>query len=415
MVAVLSRMGGFRDCAILDDPIEKDHAMSLSVGRMFKILSFWCFYVVLVVSLGCSNEVTGKAKAEDPRKKLVVPVFVGIAAEKSVPVDVRAIGNVQASARVAIKAQVTGELTGVHFNEGQFVKKGDLLFTIDPRPFDARLKQIEANLARSRVQLQNARKQVERYGSVVKKGYVAEDQYDQVVSNSAVLDATVRADEAAVEQARLELKYTSIRSPINGSTGDLKLHAGNVIKANDNDQPMVTINQISPIHVTFSVPEQNLPEIKQHMAMGSLDVTAVVPGDAGGPVKGVLSFMDNQVDSATGTIQLKGTFPNDDRRLWPGQYVNVVLTLSTQRGVVVVPSQAVQTGQQGSYVYVVRPDMTVDYRIVELGRNIDQEVVVKNGLSFGEKVVTEGQLRLAPGAQVKIADGGAGAAEEVKP
>jgi multidrug efflux system membrane fusion protein len=320
---------------------------------------------------------------------------------------------VEASARVVIKAQVAGELTGVHFQEGQFVNRGDLLFTIDPRPFEARLKQAEANLARSRAQLQNARKQVERYGSVVQKGYVAEDQYDQVVVSSAALDATVRADEAAVEMARLELKYAAIRSPISGSTGDLKLDAGNVIKANDNDQPMVTIHQVSPVHVVFSVPEQNLPEIRQHMARGKLEVLATPPGDAGGPIKGELTFVDNQVDSTTGTIQLKGAFPNEDRRLWPGQFVSVVLTLSQERGMVVVPTQSVQTGQEGAYVYVVKPDMTVDYRLLELGRTIDQEVVVKKGLGSGEKVVTEGQLRLAPGVLVKVAEseGAKGSAE----
>jgi multidrug efflux system membrane fusion protein len=372
--------------------------------------------MALALAQACSNEATGKAKAGDPRKQLIVPVMVGTAVEKNVPVQVRAIGNVDASARVVIKAQVAGELTGVHFREGQLVKKNDLLFTIDPRPFEARLKQAEANLAKSRAQLQNARKQVERYGSVVKKGYVAEDQYDQVVVNSAVLDATVRADEAAVEQARLELRYATIRSPISGTTGHLKLDAGNIIKANDNDQPIVTINQISPIHVVFSVPEQALPEIQRHMALGRLVVAAIVPGDVDEPVTGDLTFVDNQVDSTTGTIQLKGTFPNEDRRLWPGQFVNVVLTLSEERGMVVVPSQAVQTGQQGSYVYVVKPDMTVDYRALELGRAIDQEVVVKKGLADGEKVVTEGQLRLAPGIQVKVAEGGgAKASGEVKP
>jgi len=373
-------------------------------------------WMVLALAQACSNEATGKAKAEDPKKKLIVPVLVGTAVERNVPVQVSAIGNVEASARVVIKAQVAGELTGVHFREGQFVKKGDLLFTIDPRPFEARLKQAEANLAKSRAQLQNAKKLVERYGSVVQKGYVAEDQYDQVVANSAALEATVRADEAAVEQARLELKYTTIRSPIDGSTGDLKLDAGNIIKANDNDQPMVTIHQVSPVNVVFSIPEQNLPDIRRHMGRGRLGVAAAIPGDTEGPVEGELTFVDNQVDSTTGTIQLKGAFPNEDRRLWPGQFVSVVLTLSEERGMVVVPTQAVQTGQEGSYVYVVRPDMTVDYRLLELGRTIDQEVVVKKGLGSGEKVVTEGQLRLAPGVQVKAAESAGGKAPpEVKP
>jgi multidrug efflux system membrane fusion protein len=373
-----------------------------------------CLLAAAMLIHACSDDATGKAKAEDPRKKMIVPVLVGTAVERIVPIQVRAIGNVEASARVVIKAQVAGELTAVHFREGQFVKKGDLLFTIDPRPFEARLKQAEANLAKGRAQLRNARKQVERYGSVVRKGYVAEDQYDQVLANSAALEATVRAEEAAVEQARLELKYTSIRSPIHGSTGDLKLDAGNIIKANDNDQPMVSINQVTPVHVVFSIPEQNLAEIKGHMAGGRLDVAASAPGDPGEPVTGELTFLDNQVDSTTGTIQLKGTFPNEDLRLWPGQFVNVVLRLSEESGVV-VPSQAVQTGQQGAYVYVVKADMTVDWRAVELGRSVDQEVVVKTGVVAGDRVVTEGQLRLAPGVQVKVSDSGEKPAGEVKP
>lgn len=388
--------------------------MSLRISTPLKSVSLVCLCAVSILLQACSNEATGKAKAEDPRKKMIVPVLVGAAVEKSVPVQVRAIGNVEASARVVIKAQVAGELTGVHFREGRFVKRGDLLFTIDPRPFEARLKQAEANLARSRAQLGNARKQVERYGSVVGKGYVAEDQYDQVLSSAAALEATVRAEEAAVEQARLELKYTSIRSPIDGITGDLKLDAGNIIKANDNDQPMVSINQVTPVHVVFSVPEQSLAEIKRHMAAGRLEVTAAAPGDPDESVTGELTFLDNQVDSTTGTIQLKGTFPNEDRRLWPGQFVNVILRLSEERGVV-VPSQAVQTGQQGPYVYVVKPDMTVDWRAVELGRSVDREVVVKTGVVAGDKVVTDGQLRLTPGVQVKVTDSGERSSGEVKP
>jgi multidrug efflux system membrane fusion protein len=373
--------------------------------------------LTLVLAQGCSRDATGgKAGADDPRGKMVVPVTVGTVVQKDVPVQVRAIGNVEASARVVIKAQVAGELTGVHFREGQVVQKGDLLFTIDPRPFEARLKQAEANLARSRAQLQNARKQMDRYGSVVKKGYVAEDQYDQVAANAAALDATVRAEEAAVEQARLEFRYTTIRSPISGSTGNLKLDAGNVIKANDNDQPMVTINQISPVHVVFSVPEQHLPEIQRHMAARALPVSVTIPGDPKGPVTGELSFLDNQVDSTTGTIQLKGTFPNEDRKLWPGQFVSVVVTISEELGMVVAPSQAVQSGQQGAYAYVVKPDMTVELRSLVLGQANDQEVVVKKGVAKGERVVTEGHLRLAPGVRVKVSEAGAaGASAEVKP
>jgi multidrug efflux system membrane fusion protein len=320
-------------------------------------------------------------------------------------VQLRAVGNVEAYATVDIKAQVSGELVGVHFKEGQEVKKGDLLFTIDPRPLEARLKQIEANLAKSRAQLLNARKQAERYAAVVKKGYVAEEQYDQVVANASALEATVKADEAAVENARLELRYTSIRSPVTGYTGNLMVHAGNIIKAVDTEKPIVTINQVHPINVTFAVPEQNLADLKQSMAKRALEVSATPSGDRSLPVKGELTFIDNTVNRATGTIQLKATFANDGKALWPGQFVNVTLTLGNEAGVVVLPAHSVQTGQEGQYVYVVKPDSTVDYRLVKVGRSMDGEVIVEEGVQAGEKVVTEGQLRLAPGSTVKIVEG----------
>ena len=295
----------------------------------------------------CSGDVSGRPKTEDPRKKMAVPVTVATAVTKPVPEQLRAIGNVQAYATVLIRARVGGELQGVHFKEGDEVKSGDLLFTIDPRPFDSALKQAEANLARDRAQLERARKQAERYASVVKKGYVSEDQNDQILANASALEASVRADEAAVENARLDLKYCTIRSPIKGVTGQIKVDQGNLIKANDNDNPLVTLRQTSPIYVVFSVPEQNLPELKKHMAAHPLDVAVVVPGDEGKMIRGELTFLDNSVDQTTGTILLRATFPNKDKTLWPGQFVNVTLTLTTQPDAVVIPSQALQTGQHG--------------------------------------------------------------------
>lgn len=360
---------------------------------------------LLALMIACQGDELPKSKVGDQRRTIAVPVTVSTAVERTVPVQLRAVGNVEAYATVAIRAQVSGELVGVHFKEGQEVKKGDLLFTIDPRPFEARLKQVEANLARSRAQLLNARKQAERYAAVVKNGYVAEEQYDQVVANASALEATVKADEAALENARLELRYTSIRSPITGYTGNLMVHAGNVIKAVDTEKPIVTVNQVHPIHVAFSVPEQNLADVKQSAAQSALEVCVIPSGERCLPVKGELSFVDNTVNPATGTIQLKATFSNEDKALWPGQFVSVSLVLGNESGAVVLPAHSVQTGQEGQYVYVVKADSTVDYRLVKVRRTMDGEVVIESGVQAGERVVTEGHLRLAPGSLVKIVEG----------
>ncbi len=375
-------------------------------GWRVRGLEFCAVGVLLIafVSAGCSRDAAGNPKVEDPRRKMAVPVTVAEVLQKDVPVQLRAIGTVQAYSTVSIRAQVTGELLSVHFKEGQDVKKGDLLFTIDPKPFEARLKQAEAHLARDRAQLANARKQVERYGSVVRKGYVPEEQYDQISANAAALEASVRADEAAVEMAKLELSYCTIRSPIDGTMGEVKVHQGNLIKANDNDNPMVTIKQISPIHVSFFIPEKDLPEVKKHMAAGKLEVASIIPGNEGEPFSGALDFVDNTVDPGTGTIQLKALYSNQDKKLWPGQFVNVVLTLATQPNAVVLPSRAVQTGQGGKYLFVVKPDLTVDYRPVTVGRILDQEIVIEKGVAPGEKVVTDGHLRLAPGSKISIVE-----------
>ncbi|WP_244082117.1 efflux RND transporter periplasmic adaptor subunit [Desulforhabdus sp. TSK] len=372
-----------------------------------------CLFAILSLALapllwGCSKAASGDARGKDAGKSPVVPVLAGTAVEKTVPVELRAIGNVQPYATVAIKAQVTGELVSVQFKEGQEVKKGDLLFTIDPRPFEAKLRQAEANLARDRAQLQNARKQAERYSSVAQKGYVSAEQFDQITANAAALEASVKAGEAAVESARLELKYCSIRSPLDGVAGVVKIDQGNIVKASDKDNVLVVINQVRPIYVSFSVPEQNLFSLRKYMASQKLEVTATVPGGEDRPPRGELTFLDNTVDPATGTIQLKATFANTEKLLWPGQFVNVLLRLTTLEGAVVIPGEAVQTGQEGPYVYVVKPDFTVEYRKVVLGRPVDNEIVILQGLAPGEKVVTDGQLRLAPGTQVKILDPQAG-------
>jgi membrane fusion protein, multidrug efflux system len=344
-------------------------------------------------------------KKQQPPQKLPVPVSAGTVVQKTVPVQIRAIGNVEAYSTVSVKSQIGGILTRVHFREGQDVNNGALLFTIDPRPYEAALKQAEANLAKDRAQLENARKEVQRYAELAKKGYVAQEQYDQISTNAASLEAIVNADIAVVENARLQLKYCYIYSPITGRTGNLAANEGNLIKANA-DTAMVVINQFQPIYVTFSVPEQNLSEIKRYMAEGKLRVEAFLSKEDEKPEQGVLTFVDNAVDLATGTIKLKGTFANKEKRLWPGQFVNVVLTLTSQPNAVVVPSQSIQMGQKGQYVFLIKNDLTVEDRPVVVGRTLNGETVIEKGLQAGETVVTDGQLRIVPGAKVEIKNKG---------
>jgi len=362
-----------------------------------------CFspFLVLVFLFACSG---GKT---EPPKKPAVPVTVAAVVQKTVPVLMRAIGNVEAYSTVGIKSQIGGVLMRVHFREGQDVNKGALLFTIDPRPYEAALKQAEANLAKDTAQVENAREEARRYAELVKKGYVAQEQYDQVRTNAAALEATVNADKAAVENAQLQLKYCFIYSPLTGRTGSLISYEGNLIKATA-DTSMVVINQIQPIYVTFSVPEQSLAEIKKYMAAANVKVEAVIGKDDSHPVAGVLTFVDNAVDMTTGTIKLKATFANQDKRLWPGLFVSVVVALTAQPDAIVVPSQAIQTGQSGQYVFVIKQDLTAESRPVVVSRTLDGETVVEKGLTSGEKVVTDGQLRLVPGDKVEIKSGNGG-------
>lgn len=340
-------------------------------------------------------------KAGQQASKPPVPVAVGLVIQKAVPVQLSIIGNVEPSSTVGVRAQVGGTLTGVHFKEGQDVNKGDLLFTIDPRPYEAALRQAEANLARSIAQFENAKAEERRYEELVKKGYVSQNQYEQVRTNAVALEATVFADKALVENARLNLSYCTIRAPFTGRTGSLVVYEGNLIKANA-DTPMVTINQIQPVNVSFSVPERNLPEIKKYMAGGALKVEAFASKEDKNPAVGRLSFIENVVDMATGTIRLKGSFDNRDKRLWPGQFVNVVLTLTVQDDAVVAPNQAIQTGQQGQFVFVIRDDLAAEVKSVVVSRTVGEEAVIERGLTPGERVVTDGQIRLTPGAKVDI-------------
>jgi multidrug efflux system membrane fusion protein len=406
----------------------------------------------------CSADPSAPADATATPTPEAVPVGVTAAVMKAVPLQVRANGTVQAMTAVTINSQVDGEIASIHFSEGQDVQKGDLLFTLDQRPFEATLrqaqanltrdaaqlqqaeaalaqsraseKQAEANLARDLAQLDNANAEVRRYRSLNDDGAVSQEQYDQVRTSALAMTATVEADRAAitnakavigaaqatvenaraviqadqavVENARIQLGYTTIHAPMTGRTGSLLVHVGSTVKARDATSPLVVINQLRPIYVAFSVPEQYLAEIRKDREAGSLQAQALIPGQENRPVRGELTFINNAVDPATGTIQLKATFANPDNRLWPGQFVNVALTLATVPNAVVVPTQAIQTGQQGPYVFVVRADHTVENRSIVPGRTLDDETIVENGVAAGDQVVTEGQIRLVPGAKVDI-------------
>ncbi len=338
-----------------------------------------------------------KQKTPPPR---VVPVITVAAERKDVPLQIKAIGNVEASNTVQVKAQVNGEISEVFFREGQDVQKGDRLFRIDPRPFEAALRQAESALARDTAQAANAAEDAKRYAELATRGFVSRQEYDRARTNSEALDAVVNADEAAAENARLQLAYTAINAPIGGRTGSIQIKKGNVVKAND--LALVTINQISPINVSFSVPEQELPAVKRYQASGELAVEARIPQNGEHTSRGTLTFIDNAVNTTTGTILLKATFPNSDHLLWPGQFVDVVLTLAVEKGRTVVPSQAVQTGQQGQYVFVIKDDRTAEMRPVAPVRMYEDSTVLEGGVKPGELVVTDGQLRLTPGAKVEI-------------
>jgi multidrug efflux system membrane fusion protein len=354
----------------------------------------------LIMLPGCSAR---KAETQ-PLRVSAVPVMVATVVQKTVPVEVRAIGNVEAYATVNVKSLVEGQLQRVNFTEGQFLKKDELLFKVDSRPFEATLQQVEGNLARDMALARNAQAQAERYTKLFEAGIVSKDQFDQFRTNADSYEAAVRADRAAVEKAKVDVDHCSIYSPIDGRTGSLMVDQGNVVKANP-DTPLVVIKQISPIYVDFSVPEQYLSDIMKYMGEGNLPVEAIIPHEEQRPISGKLVFVDNAVDQTTGTIKLKGYFANQDRRLWPGQFVNTVLKLTSEPHAIVVPSQAVQTGQSGQYVFVISADRTAQLRPVVAGNTVGGDTVIQKGLQPGETVVTDGQLRLAPGAKVEIKTG----------
>jgi multidrug efflux system membrane fusion protein len=339
------------------------------------------------------------------RPSTAQPVVAGVAAEISAPIEVAAIGNVQSIATVMIKSRIDGEIVQVHFEEGQEVNAGDLLFSLDDRVARAQLQQSEANLERDRAQLRRFQLEVARQTGLANRGIAPAQKLEDVMTSEAVFEATVRASEAAAETARVNLNFTTIRAPITGRTGSVALKRGNVVKAVDTlptVMPMVTITQLRPIYVTFTVPERHLGDLRAALVSGRLPVVVTIPTSPLSPIAGQLTFIDNQVDPATGTITLKATFANDDERLWPGQFVNVTVTLGVQANALAVPSTAIQVGQNGPYVFVIKPDSIVELRLVRVDRSVTNKTVIAEGLAAGERVVVDGQLRLTNGTRVAV-------------
>jgi len=342
-----------------------------------------------------------EGKSEKGKGPPPVPVTVAVVQQQTMPIALHAIGNVEAYSTVAIKARVGGQILEVNFREGQPVTKNEVLFRIDPRPFEAALRQAEANALRDRAARDQARSQEKRYQELLDKNFISNEAYAQIRTNAATAEATAKASQAALENARLALEYCTIRSPLEGYVGRVLLQAGNLVRADDSS-PLVIINQVRPIYVNFGIPEQHLPEVRKHMAAGPL-AAEVIPADAQqGAPRGTLIFVDNAVDPSTGTIRLRAQFENADAALWPGQFVNVSLRLYDQADALVVPATAVQTGPEGQYVYVIGEDMTADVRRVTVQRTDGERAIIARGVAKGERVVTRGQLRLGPKTRVQI-------------
>ncbi|MDZ8023999.1 MAG: efflux RND transporter periplasmic adaptor subunit [Nostoc sp. DedQUE11] len=443
-----------------------------SIPRFYGLISrgrLWLLVLGLTYLCASCSATDAQSSGKQAGKKRAVPVVVATATQKTIPVQLSATGTVEPYSTVSVKSQVGGQLTGVYFQQGQNVKKGDLLFKIDSRSLEAALmqanaakakdlaqvkqaqanvvkaiaqvNQAKANVAKDVAQAKNADVQAKRYNSLLQEGAISKEQADQFQTTADAQRATVNADqngvadaqaavvaaqadvqnakaavaadEAAIDNAKIQLSYSSIYSPITGRTGSLKLNQGNLVEANATD-PLITISQIRPIYVTFSIPQRLLPDLKKYSANGKLEVSAIPPKDTARPIRGELTFVDSGLNTQTGTIQLKATFANTEDRLVPGQFVNVVLKLTEEPNVITVPSQAIQTGQQGQFVFLVKPDKTVEMRPVTVGDTIGNETAIKQGLQPGEQIVTDGQFNLVPGVtvQVKPEVGSGGAGEQ---
>ena len=381
--------------------------------RSSKRFFFSMVLVAVLAAAGAATYIVKESRAKESSAKSAgkgpanVPVMVVAASEQTLPVKVQAIGNVEAYTTVAVKARIDGQILAVNFQEGKEVRKGDVLFRIDPRPFEAALKQSEAQASRDSASHDQAAAQERRYQELLDKNFVSKDAYAQFRTNAATADATLKATQAGLENARLNLDYTVIRSPIDGYVGRALLQAGNMVKANDTVS-LVVINQVKPVYVNFAIPEQQLPVVRDLMRKNPLGVEVTAPGADKPLAIGRIAFLDNAVDQTTGTIKVRAVFDNTDVALWPGQFVTVRVKLYDEENAIVVPSRALQTGPNGQFVYVVKPDMTAEVRKVVVTRSEgDLSVLAQGGVSKGEQVVVRGALRLAPGSKVSIQDSAA--------
>src|SRR5687768_7646686 len=354
--------------------------------------------LVLTLTAACTGDST--AGDSDTDGTPAVPVTTAAVVQKAMPIEILVIGSAEPYSSVGIRSQITGQLISVNFREGDIVQRGQVLFELDRRPLEAALGQAQANLTRDMAQAANAEVQATRFQQLVDRGIAPREQGDTARTSVAALNATVEADRAALENAKIQLQYATITAPISGRTGALMVHQGNLVRAND-QTPLVVINEVAPISVAFTIPEARLADLRHYMSRGSLTVAAT-PQGTGTPANGRIAFIDNAVDQNTGTIRIKGTFPNTDGRLWPGQFVTVVVTLSTDPTATVVPSAAVQAGQEGTYVFAVKPDQSVEMRPITVARIRGAESVIASGVRPGETVVTDGHLRLVPGGRISV-------------
>ena len=367
---------------------------SICLKSAYLCLGFTAMSLFLFCQTGCSKQEAVKQPMP------VVPVLAEKAALKDMPLEIRTFGNVESYSEVPIKVMVTGPIKKIYIKPGDYVKKGEMLVQIDPRTYEATLKQLQATLARDEVIYEDAERQAEMKEGLLKHGAGAFDETKRIraIANSA--RAMIESSKANVEKATLDVEYCSIRSPINGHAGDLINHEGSVMKAND--AVIMNIAQTRPIYVSFSVPQAYLPMIQKYMEAGKLYVDAKVPAEGGTQERGELTFVDNNINTNSGTVRLKGTFENKEGHLWPGQYVDVVLTMSIDKDRIVVPSQAVQTSQDGSYVFIIQPGDTIAMRPVIIERFAGKEAIIKSGINAGDTVVTDGHIRLYPEAKVKV-------------
>lgn len=349
---------------------------------------------------GCTNKQIAQAAAPGGGGRPPAPVVVSTVEQRDVPVQITAIGNVEAYQMVQIRSQVNGQIEKIYFREGEDVRKGQLLYSLDKRPFQAALEQAQGMLKRDEAQAANAKLEADRYTDLEGQGVISREQADLQRTQASSNSAAAYADKAAVDAAKVQLQYTDIYAPIDARTGALMINVGNLVKANDTPF-LVQLNQITPIYVTFTVPEARLSEVRQFVAKG-LKVLAYPKGQPGNPAEGLLTFIDNGVDPQTGTVKLKATFQNKDKRLWPGEFVNVVLNLSTVHNAITVPTKAIQSGQQGDYVFLVTKDGTAEPHQVTTIGTYQNLTLLKGGLNSGDTVVVDGQLRVAPNGKVMI-------------